>query len=432
MTPGARAQAAIDLLDAIAAEAASGGLPADRVVQGFFRARRYAGSKDRRAITDIAYAVLRRRAQLDWWIARHGLQPASRTRVLTALVSCLVNPADAVVAMAGADRYSLGALDDAERAMVEALPCGDPDDPGQPDWVRANVPEWLAPELEAGLGSDWPAEAAALAVEAPVDLRANTLRGGREAARRALAKEGIEAAPTSYAPHGLRLTGRVNLQGTRAWKDGLVEPQDEASQLVALLVEAAPGEAVCDFCAGGGGKTLALAASMAGQGRIAACDAARSRLDAMLPRLARAGVGIVATHLVPNDAPDGPFDRVLVDAPCSGSGAWRRNPDARWRLAPEDLDALAALQADILDTAATLVRPGGRLVYATCSLLGRENRAQVDAFLARDPAFRIEPVDAILARLGLDRSFAQDPHFLATPARHGTDGFFAAVMTRAA
>lgn len=281
--------------------------------------------------------------------------------------------------------------------------------------------------------------------EAPVDLRVNTLKThDRETALAALAAEGVEASVTDLSPLGLRLpAGRVNLPATKAFKDGLVEVQDEGSQLVALLTDARPGMAVVDFCAGAGGKTLGLAANMANKGRLIACDVSAGRLERSAARLKRAGAHNVTRRVLTSESDKWikrhakGFDRVLVDAPCTGTGTWRRNPDARWRLSPEQLDDLTSRQASILDSARRLVKPGGRLVYATCSLLPEENTNQIEAFLARwkdaegwRPLSIAEvwetaagtpcPVDADATTLSL------------TPARHGTDGFFTAVLQRGA
>ncbi|TAN58290.1 MAG: RsmB/NOP family class I SAM-dependent RNA methyltransferase, partial [Rhodospirillales bacterium] len=264
----------------------------------------------------------------------------------------------------------------------------------------------------------------ALLLPARLDLRVNALKTTRQDAIAALAFEGIAAEPTELSPWGLRVASRVNLMATKVFKDGFVEVQDEGSQLAALLVGAEPGMAVCDFCAGAGGKTLALAATMNNKGRLVACDVSEGRLFRSADRMKRAGVQNVTRHVL--DAAGakwlkrqaGSFDRVLVDAPCTGTGTWRRNPDAKWKLSPEDLEELVKKQADILDRASRLVKPGGRLLYVTCSLLPDENEAQIEAFLARSPGFSPEPA-------------WQDKTYLhLTPAQHGTDGFFAAKLVR--
>ena len=304
------------------------------------------------------------------------------------------------------------------------------DHPDMPAPVRFEVPDWIYPRLEARFGDRLTAEMAALSEPAPLDLRVNLLKATREAARAALRAEGWDAVPTTLSPWGLRLDGRRPVTSGPAFQSGLIEIQDEGSQLIAAITDARPGMKVVDWCAGAGGKTLALAGAMANRGQIVACDVSGSRLDGAVRRLRRAGVNNVERHLVaPGDKwakrRAGSFDRVLVDAPCTGTGTWRRNPDARHRLTETDLLELVPKQASILDTAQALVRPGGRLIYATCSVLPEENEGQVAAFLTRLPAFSLLPLAAEWPPGG-------DGMLVLTPARHGTDGFFAAVLERAA
>jgi 16S rRNA (cytosine967-C5)-methyltransferase len=282
---------------------------------------------------------------------------------------------------------------------------------------------------------------AALNLPAPLDLRVNRLKADRDTAQRALAAEGIRAEPTPWSPLGLRITHRVPLAGTAAFKDGLVEVQDEGSQLAAPLADARPGMRVVDFCAGAGGKTLALAAQMENRGKLVACDTASWRLERAGIRLRRAGVSNVERRPLSSErdpwvkrhAPkgkEGGFDRVFVDAPCLGIGSWRRNPDGKWRMTPNDLAELLVRQRDILASAARLVKPGGRLVYATCSLLREENEDQAEAFLAASPDFVLYPVGRAWAETLNDRCPGGEDYLRLTPARHGTDGFFVALFER--
>jgi 16S rRNA (cytosine967-C5)-methyltransferase len=280
---------------------------------------------------------------------------------------------------------------------------------------------------------------AALCGTAALDLRVNGLKiDDREKARAALAREGVDAARTPLSPIGLRVFERVPLGTLKTFRDGFVEVQDEGSQLAALLADARPGMRVVDFCAGAGGKTLALAAAMENRGHLVACDIAAKRLERATERLRRAGASIV--QRVPlTSARDKwvkrhgqGFDRVFVDAPCTGTGTWRRNPDAKWRLRPEDLADLTALQAEILDSAQRLVKPGGRLVYVTCSLLAEENEQQVAHFLAGHPAFSLLPVGPVWRAVIGTEAPAESEMLRLTPARHGTDGFFVALIERAA
>ena len=307
--------------------------------------------------------------------------------------------------------------------------------PEMPQAVRLEVPDWLLPHLAARFGDALDLEMAAIDEPAPLDLRINALKATRERAVAALAEEGIEAAPTALSPWGLRIAGRRAVTTGAAFQTGLVEIQDEGSQLVAALVGARPQMRVADWCAGAGGKTLALAMAMGNQGHIVACDVHDKRLEGAVRRLRRAGVHNVERHLIVagdkwTKRRAGSFDRVLVDAPCTGTGTWRRNPDARGRLRPVDLAELLPKQAMILDEACRLVRAGGWLVFATCSLLLEENEAQVESFLTRHPEFSVVP----LARAwSLEAAPpGPGPYLSLTPQRHGTDGFFAAVLERAA
>jgi len=439
MTPAARVAAAIEVLGQIAAMPQ----PAERTVGDYMRSRRYIGAKDRRAVSDLVYAVLRARARLDWWLARAGLAGGAgldnaRRATLAALVLGEGRSAAEIAALCDGGRYHPAPLGAEERVMLDRLAGARLDDAAQPAAVRGEVPEWLYPDLAAALGADCAAELAALLSAAPVDLRVNSGKGDRATALVALAEEGIAAAPTPLSPLGLRVAGRPNIGATRAYRDGLVELQDEGSQIVALLTDARPGMAVADVCAGAGGKTLALAAAMTGTGRLVALDVAQARLDRAAARLRRADAGFVEHRGLADTAwlaaHAGGFDRVLVDAPCSGSGAWRRQPDARWRLTPGDLAHYMQSQREILDTGAELVCQGGRLVYATCSLLTAENEGQIDAFLARRADFAVLPATAVwaatLVPLGAPAAPFAGPYLVLTPARHGTDGFFAAVLER--
>jgi 16S rRNA (cytosine967-C5)-methyltransferase len=300
--------------------------------------------------------------------------------------------------------------------------------------VRLEVPDWILPHLEARFGDAIDAEMAAMAEPAPLDLRVNLLKSTIEAARAALLAEGIEAEPTPYSPWGLRAAHRRAVTSGAAFQTGAVEIQDEGSQLVAHLVGAAPGMRVADWCAGAGGKTLAIAATMENRGHVVACDVSETRLDGAVKRLRRAGVHNVERHLTVSGDKwtkrrAQSFDRVLVDAPCTGTGTWRRNPDGRLRLSETDYDELIPKQATILDAAERLVRPGGRLVYATCSLLAGENEAQVEGFLARHPAYRVVPLSEVWT-LPAPVPCA-GPYLVLTPLQHGTDGFFGAVLERA-
>ena len=425
MTPSARLAAAIALLDEIEAAPRR---PADAVANDFFRARRFIGGGDRRAVGERAWTVLRARRRLGWWLDFARLPPTPRLLVAASLlVDGGSTPAQLAQAFSGG-QYAPPALSRAEGDMLATLAGRTLDYKAQPLAVRLEIPDWIEQHLVARFGDALVPEMRAALDPAPLDLRTNLLKATREDARAALAAEGIEAEPTPYSPWGLRVAGRRSVTTGAAFRDGLVEIQDEGSQLVALLVGAGPGMRVADWCAGAGGKTLALAMTMENKGQLLACDVSAPRLDGAVRRLRRAGVHNAERHLVePGDKwakrRAGTFDRVLVDAPCTGTGTWRRNPDARGRLREQDLAELLPKQAAILDDAARLVRPGGRMIYATCSVLPEEDEDQVSAFLARQPGFSLAPA-------ALPGGLAAAPYLVLTPRQTGTDGFFAAVLER--
>jgi 16S rRNA (cytosine967-C5)-methyltransferase len=436
MTPGATIQAAIELIG----EIESGRAAADDIVGGYFRRHRFAGSKDRAAISDHIYAVLRRRAAIDWYILRvaPGLSVTPRLRVLAALALVEGWRADVIDRACDGDRFRPQPLDRAERAMVEALAGKQMEHPEMPLPVRCNYPDWLDSRLTALFGAGLHDEMAAMNGAAPLDLRVNQLKSNRADARKALAAEGVEAVPTDLAPTGLRVFERIPLSTLEVFKSGRIEVQDEGSQLAALLTQAKPGMRVVDFCAGAGGKTLAIAAQMQNKGHLVACDISGKRLERSATRLRRAGISNVERRMLTTERDKWvkrhveSFDRVFIDAPCSGTGTWRRNPDAKWRFGPKDLEELTDLQARILDSAARLAKPGGRVIYATCSLLPEENDRQIEAFLAGHPDFTLVPIGQVW-REAFGRDCPEPGEMLhLTPARSGTDGFFVAVLARAA
>jgi 16S rRNA (cytosine967-C5)-methyltransferase len=301
--------------------------------------------------------------------------------------------------------------------------------------VAADLPDWLWDRLGSAYGDEERALLArALAQPAPLDLRANPLKTTRDDALAALTASGLDAVTTPYSPLGLRIGGRPAIQRDPLFTAGAIEVQDEASQLVGWVVAPRRTDMVVDFCAGAGGKTLLLGALMRSQGRLYAFDVSEKRLANLKPRLARSGLSNVHPQWLPSERDArvkrlaGKIDRVLVDAPCTGLGTLRRNPDLKWRQSPQSLQELAAKQAAILAAASTLVKPGGRLVYATCSILPDENDAIVDGFLAAHPEFAPVPVDAELARAGI--ALDTGPMLRLVPHRHGCDGFFAAAMER--
>jgi 16S rRNA (cytosine967-C5)-methyltransferase len=426
MTPAGQLAAAIDLLADIEADAR----PADAVANSFFRNRRFIGAGDRREVSTLVWGVLRARRHLGWWLEKFGAEPTPR--LLLGAQAIFTGMTVNKIALAfTAGRYGPPPLTELETIVLEKFAGHTLEHPNMPDAVKYEVPDWIMQHLEAQFGPALKAEMDAMAQTAPLDLRVNALKATRDQAILALAAEQLDARPTPYSPWGLRLAGRQSITQGKAFQDGIVEIQDEGSQLVALLVDAKPGMRVVDFCAGAGGKTLAIAMTMENKGHIVACDVSAPRLEGAIKRLRRAGVHNAERHLLePGDKwvkrQEKKFDRVLIDAPCTGTGTWRRNPDARLRLKENDLAEILPKQAMILDQAQRLLKVGGRLVYATCSLLQEENEMQVTAFLERHPNFsRVALSDPVPEAL-------HGPALRLTPRANGTDGFFGAVLERTA
>ena len=416
MTPAARLQMAIEILEALEKT----GQPTDRFLKAWFRTRRFAGSKDRRAIAEHVFTAQRRRAGF-----AHRMGSATPRALMIAALLDSGEDIGALFTDGFSGGYGPAPLTDAERAAIAAPPRP------APRWVRGEYPQWLDKELLRAFGDRLDAEMAAFLPRAPTDLRVNTLKAGREEVIAALAAQGLAAAPTPFAPHGLRIQGEAgNLSQSSLFESGAFEFQDEAAQLAAMLPQARPGMRVLDLAAGAGGERLALAAAMGNRGEIVACDVRGEALFELQKRAARAGVTIIRTLLLevgPNPRlPDGVFDAVFLDAPCSGTGTWRRQPELRWRLTPGRLADLTALQDRLLDRAAALLAPGGVLLYATCSVLPVENQDRVAAFASRHPGFvPVELADALPVPVpGLGRDFR------ASPALTGTDGFFCAGLRR--
>ena len=432
MTRGAQVAAAIEILTAVDAEHR----PADDVAAEYFRGHRYIGSKDRAQIAGHVYAVLRHRAALDWWIAKYTIGTEPRARILASLVLVEGWRPEEIFACCDGDRFRPAPLSRTEERFICDLATRTLRHPEMPRAVANDLPDWLEPHLDRVFGQGLEREMAALNGQAPTDLRVNQLKAGREEARRALAAEGVAAEPTPLSQLGLRLRERVPLGNLVAFKQGLVEVQDESSQIAALLADARPGMRVVDFCAGAGGKTLALAAGMDNRGKLVACEVSQRRLDRAARRLRRAGVTNVERRALSGERDKwvkhhkGGFDRVFADVPCLGTGTWRRNPDAKWRMRPEDLAELVERQQLILRSAARLVRPGGRLIYATCSLLREEDEVQAEAFLAADTDFSLLPMARVWGETIGGRSPGGGDYLRLTPARHGTDGFFVAIFER--
>ncbi|MEZ5682266.1 MAG: RsmB/NOP family class I SAM-dependent RNA methyltransferase [Erythrobacter sp.] len=392
MTPAARVQTAIELLDKVIASARAKGAPADRILADWFKNNRFAGSKDRRAIRELVYAAIR---------ACGPVPENGRAAMLR-----LAEADTSIATLFDGSNYGPQPVAEGERSASGGV-----------------APLWLEEAVSAsGVEAD---EAEGLLGRAPLDLRVNTLKADHASLSLPVAAE------ATAAPHGLRLPSGTPVEQWAEFREGKIEVQDTGSQLACLAVGAKPGETVIDLCAGGGGKTLALAAAMDNLGRIVATDTDRSRLSRLMPRAERAGATNIETRLLdPGKELEaladlaGQADAVLIDAPCSGTGTWRRNPEARWRLDQQELDRLTAIQSRLLDIAAALVKPGGRLVYVTCSLLDAEGAGQFDAFLARNAGWT-----AATPSLPLGNPRGQGIRL--TPKVDDTDGFFIACAEKA-
>ena len=393
--------------------------PADAILHDFFRARRALGAHDRGFVADAVYGVLRRKRSVEH-LAPEG---APRRQLLAWLARGAGTSVRELAPLLSADEQAW--LAEAKAVALQDLPPA----------ARAELPDWLYERLEAALGAaEALATARGLNEPAPLDLRVNPLRAGREDIQRELAAAGIAATPTPYSPLGLRVRGRPAVNRLALFTSGALEVQDEGSQILGYLVAPRRHDLVVDFCAGAGGKTLLLGALMRSHGRIYAFDTSAARLSRLKPRLKRSGLSNVHAGPLANESDPrikrlaGKIDRVLVDAPCSGLGTLRRNPDVKWRQSPLSVTELATKQAAILRAAATLLKPGGRLVYATCSVLPEENDAIVAQFLAAHPHFRQLHCGELLA--SQDIALDTGASLRLWPHRHGTDGFFAAAVER--
>jgi 16S rRNA (cytosine967-C5)-methyltransferase len=433
MTPAARLSAAIEVIEAIETQR----IPAAQALKEWGTAHRFAGSGDRAAIAGLTWDVLRRRASSAFLMDAD----TARARVLGMLKLERGLDADAVVALCDGGRFAPPPLSAAEQAALTSRDLAE-----APAHIAGDYPEWLDAELAKVFGDERVAEATAMASRAPLDLRVNTLKAKREKVQASLSH--LHAKPTPWSPLGLRieLTADARNPGVQSEEDfikGAIEVQDEGSQLAALFSAAKPGEQVIDLCAGAGGKTLALAAMMQGKGRLIATDSDKRQLAPIFERLSRAGVHN-ADIRAPKGETDpladirGSADLVLIDAPCTGTGTWRRNPDAKWRMRPGALEVRLKDQAAVLERAVPLVKPGGRIVYVTCSVLAGENNGQIQKFLARHPDFAVLPAEQVAAVLWdkaedfLAAARVSPEGILLTPRRTGTDGFFVSVLKQKA
>ncbi len=393
MTPSARLAAAIDILEGFGTTTQ----PADRFLKDWFRTRRFAGSGDRREITELVFHVLRHRAAFAHRMGREG----PRALVIAALLAQGKDPATLFTG-----GYGPEPLSQAEQNIIAAPPAAD-----VPLWVQGEFPQFLESELTKRFGGALLEEMAAFADRAPVDLRVNSLKASRDDVLAQLTQDKFDCAAVGL--HGIRCAaGSAGLNKHALFESGAFEIQDQAAQIAVERAGAKPGMRVLDLAAGAGGKSLALAAAMNNDGAIIACDVRGAALAELETRAARAGTTIIRSHIL-GLPPEGPFDLVFLDVPCSGAGTWRRQPELKWRLTPQKLAGLRETQERLLRQGAGLCAAGGQLVYATCSILPCENEQQIEAFLAKNPAFRRTQQD-----------------FQASPAGTASDGFYAAFLTR--
>jgi 16S rRNA (cytosine967-C5)-methyltransferase len=432
MTPGARLAAAIEVFEAIEKERR----PAAEALKAWGLAHRFAGSGDRAAIAGLVYDALRRRSSSAWLMGAD----TPRAILLGMLKRERGLDTAAIEKLADGARFAPAALSEEERHELDSSMLK-----GAPPYVVGDYPDWLEPQFTKAFGDDRAEEGAALATRAPLDLRVNTLKAECERAAELLSE--LKPEPTRWSPWGLRIRQSAEaknpaIHAEPAFLKGMVEVQDEGSQLAALFAAAEPGEQVVDLCAGAGGKTLALAAMMQNKGQIYATDDDKRRLAPIHERLKRSGARnvqvrnpkSVGTEL---DDLSGRIDLVLIDAPCTGTGAWRRNPDAKWRMRPGALEQRQKEQVQALDRAVPLLKAGGRIAYVTCSVIEEENGAQVRSFLARHDGFAIVPPAEVTQALG-ERAFMfgkaarmSDEGIMMTPRTTDTDGFFVALLRRA-
>jgi 16S rRNA (cytosine967-C5)-methyltransferase len=430
MIPSARAQAVLDILERIQ----SSRVPMDLTIGDYMRHRRYIGSKDRADIVERVYAIFRHWARLGWTLTKCGMDISSRNLLMAYLV--LVEKNADISKLFDGTKYAPEPLSQDEEKFMEDVSKIDFSSAGMPEAVRVECPPLYEESLRAYFGEEFATEMEAFMKGASLDLRVNLLLSDRDTVQSILREDRVKTEASPYSPWGLRVAGKTYLSETKAFRKGWIDIQDEGSQMIALACNAQPGQQILDYCAGAGGKTLAIANAMLKKGRIVAMDMDAGRLEKARDRFRRAHVSDIIEPRPLSDErhrkwlrrQKGTFDVVLTDVPCSGTGTWRRNPDLRWRIYGPTLEEIIPVQAEILDKVAPCVKTGGRLVYATCSLLPEENERQIESFLTRHPEFRLAPLAEIWPN-GCPIP-CKGSYLRLTPARHQTDGFFAAVLVR--
>ena len=428
MLPAARIQAAIEIIDEMLAAWGEGrNLPAEHALKQYVRTRRYIGGGDRRAISAIFYEAMRSQGLARWWLDKFEYELDGRGWMLWHLQS-KNQLADALPGF-GANNYAPVVLNEAEIEWLEA--CAHSEAKPSPA-AQANMPQWLYDALHTRFAETTETELAAMQQRAALVLRVNTLKATRDEVLNELRSLGIEATPTPFSPLGIQVPERLRLEDVAAYLDGRVELQDESSQLAVLSLGVKPGMRVVDLGAGAGGKALALAAEMQNQGAIFAVDVDARRMNDILPRIERAGATIIKPHLLEEGKPlpkawEGTMDAVMIDAPCSGIGTLRRHPDASWRLSPEQIEMLQRTQIDLMAQAKRLLKPDGKLLYATCSLLESENEAVINQFINEKLMLKLAPAPQLWNNL-IQAQESRRVGLTLTPHRHRTDGFFMALL----
>ena len=425
MKSGARIQSCIELLEKI--EKAS--IPMDNVIRDYMHYRRYIGSKDRASIVEHVYAIMRSYARISWWIRRGDMEVLPRIMVLTHMVFM----GDHISALFSGEKHCPDTLNEKESRYIEFLAGQDFDHTEMPEDVRYECPEWAYLALQKLYQSQFGDHLQAMQKPASLDLRVNTLKTNRDAAKALLEQQDVQTELAEFSPSGLRVVGKAYMSVTKAFSKGLVEIQDEGSQLISYMCGVKPGMRVLDFCAGAGGKTLGIAAMMENKGNIVAMDIDKRRLEKGRKRYSKAGVHNVELRCLEDDKnrkwlrrQKGTMDVVLVDAPCSSSGTWRRNPDLRWNFYGPSLEEIHTMQEEILERVADKVKIGGRLVYATCSLFEEENEKQIDRFLSNHKNYRHIRKEELPDFLPIN----ENTTLRLSPKDHKTDGFFACALVR--
>jgi len=430
MIPSARAQAVLDILERIQ----SSRVPMDLTIGDYMRHRRYIGSKDRADIVERVYAIFRHWARLGWALGQCGKEVSPRLLVIAYLG--LVEKVTDLPRLFDGTKYAPSPLSMDEEDLIVGLGKLDLESNALPESVRMECPPLYESQLRAYFGNDFAKELSAFMKGASLDLRVNLLLSDRDMVQSILREDNVKTEASPYSPWGLRVSGKTYLSETKAFRKGWIDIQDEGSQMIALACNAQPGQQVLDYCAGAGGKTLAIANAMLKKGRIVAMDMDAGRLEKARDRFRRAHISDIIELRPLGDErhrkwlrrQKKTFDVVLADVPCTGTGTWRRNPDLRWRVYGPSLEDLLPIQSKILDKVASCVKIGGRLVYATCSLLPAENEQQIESFLARHPEFRLAPLAEVWPSGCLIP--CEGSYLRLTPARHQTDGFFSAVLVR--